>query len=534
MAHVGADVPLDLRPSGSDLDELQKRVRENLSGWGRRLELARKSGEEPTLGEYIPDQQGCYEVTTNNGGTLACGPEAYSGKWGSVRLGCAKTKGKFRAVTMQSAEVKRVLAPVHNALYDHITSFGWCVRGDVTKGDFEVVAGDLRKGEYYISGDYTAATDNIYLEAVAVIVGEISRCPELSERERSVLLGSFENLQYKTSSCLVGEHYPIKRGSMMGNLISFPILCLLNKSCWDIACDIRERGDRTRKGRFNGDDCMFCGDDAFFQTWSKVTSKYGFLVNEEKTGRSRRWLDLNSQTYDVRGHLMVAKATLGFLRPNRKEPGDMLAEVVRSLVGFSERNKLEVVIMLRHEIALRGVLSSVLSLSGWLRKQLIRKRWFRDSAMLGGAPTLERGIRRSVEVIVDRPPRQRFYGIVSAASARLQQELTNEWIGRRVRPLTVMLDRQAYAKARRSTPPNSLRRRFELRGKSWAFVWPKVLFECWKHLPIFERCGTRTWLGEHPFLTIRPRIVELRRPNLRHYPPPVALLEGADNLPRLI
>jgi hypothetical protein len=532
--HVARDVPLTNLPSAGDLEELRKAVRENLSGWGRRLEVARKAGErEPVLGEYIPDQQGCYELTTRDGGTLAVGPADYSGDWSAVRLGCAKTKGKFRTVTMQSAEVKRVLTPVHNALYDHITSFGWCVRGDVTKRDFEVIVDDLREGELYISGDYSAATDNIYLPVVRVIVDEISRCPELSEMERSVLLGSFDDLRYKNGSCGIEEHYPIKRGSMMGNLVSFPLLCLLNKSCFDIACDIRNEGDRTRKGRFNGDDCAFCGDADFYQVWRSVTSRYGLIVNEEKTDRSRRWIDLNSQSYDARGHRMVAKATLGFLRPNRSEPGDMLAEVVRGLVGFSQRNVLRVIIMLRHEVALRGVWGSLGCLSRWLRMQLIRKRWFRDAAIVGGAPTLEKGVRRSVEVTVGRPPRGKFYDIVTAASARLQRENTERWIGKRACPLEVKLDREAFFKARRSIPAVSSCRKFEWRGLRWAFVWPRVLLRCWEDFPIFSD-GTASWYEEHPFLTVRPRIVEVPRPYLHRYPPPVSLLMGADNLPRRI
>lgn len=529
--HVACDVPSCSLPSGRYLDELRLAVRENLSGWGRRLEVKESLEREPVLGEYIPDQQGCYEINRRDGGTLACGVADYSGDWSAVRLGVAKTKGKFRAVTMQSAEVKRVLTPVHNALYDHITSFGWCVRGDVTKGDFEAIVGDRRKGELYISGDYSAATDNIYLPAVSVIVDEISKSPELSEKERSVLIGSFENLRYK-NSVLDGRHHLIKRGSMMGNLISFPLLCLLNKSCFDIACNIRNEGDRTRIGRFNGDDCIFCGDADFYRVWRSVTSRYGLLVNEEKTDCSSRWIDLNSQSYDARGHRMVSKATLGFLRPNRNEPGDMLGEIVAGLNGFHRSNVLRVVVMFRHEISLRGVLGGLGRLGKWLRTQLVRKRWFRDAAICGGAPTLEKGVRRAVEVIVDRPPRGKFYGMISSASARLQRDMQNEWMGKRVRPLEQKLDRETWYRSRRSISSFSMHRRFVWAGMRWAFVWPKSLFGVLKDFPIFSD-GTARWYDDHPFLTTRPRIVEVRSPHLLHYPPPVTLLMGADNLPRL-
>jgi hypothetical protein len=152
---------------------------------------------------------------------------------------------------------------------------------------------------------------------------------------------------------------------------------------------------------------------------------------------------------------------------------------------------------------------------------------------MGGAPILEKGVRRSVEVILGPPPREKFYGIVTAASARLQREHTERWIGKRVRPLESSLDREAYFKARRSIRPISSCRKFQWAGLGWAFVWPKELYRCWQDFPIFSN-GNSTWVTEHPFLVVRPRIIEESRPYLRLFPPPVSLLMGADNLPRWI
>jgi hypothetical protein len=211
----------------------------------------------------------------------------------------------------------------------------------------------------------------------------------------------------------------------------------------------------------------------------------------------------------------------------------MLGEIIRGLVGYHRSNILRVIVMLRHEIALRGVLDNIGCLNVWMRNQLVKKRWFRDAAMLGGASTLEKGVRRSVEVIVGPPPRERFYGIITAASARLQRENTKEWIGKRVRPLEQKLDRETWYKSRRSTPSFSLLRKFKWDGLRWAFVWPKSLYEVIKDFPIFHD-GSKVYYTDHPFLVVRPRILEVARPRLRHYPPPVALLMGVDNLPRRI
>lgn len=515
-AHVAKDVPVCDLPSGCDLDELRLAVRENISGWGRRLADARKSDEVPVLGEYVPDQQGCYENERRFGGTLGVSVSDYSGDWSAVRRGVAKTKGKFRTVTMQSAEVKRVLTPVHNALYSHITSYGWCVRGDVRKEDFAVVSEDVRPGESYISGDYVSATDNLYLPAVLVIVDEIAKSPDLSGLERDVLMGSFRNLRWRSKS---GVFHPIKRGSMMGNLVSFPLLCLLNKACFDIACNIRDRGDRSRVGRFNGDDCIFCGDSEFFGTWRSVTRRYGLVVNEEKTDISRRWLDLNSQVYCVRSRVMVAKATLGFLRPPRHEPGSMLRSVIVGMRGFRCDSVKKAITMMRHEISLRGVLEDLGSLGPYWRDWLAKKRWFRAAAMLGGAQVIQRGEAREVPSVVGPPPRKRFYDFVTRVAAQLQRDNTEKWMGIRLRPAERKLDRCGYKQAMSKISPQELSRRFSWGGVKWAFVWPKPLFDVAKRFRIFGDVR-RKWYDDHPFLHVVPVILASPLPKIFYPPPP--------------
>ena len=521
--HVAEDVPLSLLPSEGHLNELRKRVRELLSGWGRRLEEKRVCSEEPFLGEYVPDVQGCFEVPAREGGTLACAPSEYSKDYSLVRRGVAKSKGKYRTVTMQSAGVKRVLTPVHNALYDHITRSGWCVRGDVTQGDFAVVASDLRDGESYISGDYSAATDNIYLPAVEVIVDEIAKTKELTAEERRILKGSFRNLRWKSQS---GVEHPIKRGSMMGNLVSFPLLCLLNKACFDIACDIRDCKDRTRVGRFNGDDCMFCGDFDFMGTWRQVTSRYGLIVNEEKTGFSRLWLELNSQVFDVRKGNLVPKIVLSFLRPFQNSPGEILLDVIRGLSAYHLGNTLAVINMMQHEIALHGVRGSLSELSPRWLKRLSKMRWFRAAALYGGAPVTEKGVDRDLPVTVGPPPRPCFVPFVNRCSAELQRSRVEQWIGKRVRPLEKKLDRASWH-GTKLTPEHACRK-YSRRGYKWAFVWPSVLLDFIqeRYPSVLDSDIYTPWRDDHPFLVRRCRIFEERV--RKHFPPPSCLLPNAD------
>jgi len=474
----------------------------------------KRAGEDvPVLGDYVPDQQGCYEVSRNSGGTLACSVSEYTGDRSLVRRGVAKTKGKHRVVTMQSAEVKRVLTPVHNALYDHISSFGWCVRGDVTKGDFEKVIDDMREGEDIISGDYEAATNNIYLPAVEAAVDVLLECPELLENEREILRESFTNLRWCNPA--TGVQHPIRRGSMMGNLLSFPILCLLNKACFDIACDV-DNGGRSktcRIGRFNGDDCCFAGDARFFGIWHHVTSIFGFIVNREKTGRSRRWAELNSSIYDVLKHRFVAKPVISFLRPSKSCPGTILPDLLKGISSF--RWSVQQIIVkswMRYEICLRGVSSGLSEIgSRWL-SELLKLRWFRAACLADKPPVRETGVDRSQQVIVGIPPRPRFLSFVSKAAAEMCSEHTQTWTGVKVRPLTSFLDRRAFRAIEKFRSPR-MSSLFERGGWRWTFVWPADLYKFIlnKFPTVLRSSTTRIWEEDHPFLSRRRVFFETPR-----------------------
>jgi hypothetical protein len=535
---VCKDIPTDLLPSAKHLDELRLAVRENLCGWGRKLKECRRDDNAPYLGEYVPDQQGCYERTTKRGGTLSVSDlETGRNPVNRLRMGTAKTKGKIRVVTMQTARAKRVLTPVHNALYSHLTDFGWCVRGDVRKGDFEVVANDRREGESLISGDYMAATDNIFLESVDVVVDEISKSKELTEEEREVLVDSFRNPEFKMSSCAVGEHRPIKRGSMMGNLVSFPLLCLINKSCFDIACDIRDPGDRSRKGRFNGDDCMFAGDRSFMTTWRAVTGRYGLIVNEEKTGFSRRWLELNSQPYDCLKRSLVSKPVISFLLPSSSQVSGLLTSILQGLKSFRRSVTKRVLGLMKFEIAARGVVKDLSSLTPYWREVLVRFRWFRAAAIFGGAPILKVGTDRSHPVSVGPPPYPRYLDMVTRLCARAQREHVQGWKGVVIdKAASQKVDKCAYKSLyMRKMPQRIALRKFVWIGYEWAFVWPTSVLRVVEHsfpcvLMSRRDCIRTKWLTDHPFLTRRARVGEVRTVRAKFYPPPPSIFEvGGSN-----
>jgi len=526
---------------------LRRRIRELASGWGERLERCRKEGEVPVFSPadvYVPDQQGCLEIRQSDGGTLACPPSEECPDVSRVRVGVAKTKGKCRVVTMQGAYVKRTLRPVHNALYDHLTSYDWCVRGDVKREDFEAVVDDARNGEKIISGDYSAATDNIYHFAVEAIIDELSKDERLTAEEREVLVGSFTNLRWVSCS---GKQYPIRRGSMMGNLVSFPLLCLLNKACYDITCDIFFGVGSQRVGRFNGDDCMFQGSESFYSLWRNVTSTYGFIVNEEKTGFDSEWADLNSQSFCVKTGRLIDKPILSFLRPFRKEGGDLLTEVLRGIKSFRKSVRAYILcVLMRHQIAARTI--CVQNIPRKTFRFLMAKRWFRSSIQEGPAPVEKTGISRTIPMVMARPPKSRYYPLFDALSWHYQKSHRDFWRGRRLfwgvdpywspngkiwlkagssqslanpmlpwcqKPATEKIQMSVYWERERNKPLYSIPFVLCRDVPRWRFCWMKpVLTFFERYLPdafISElSCSSREWVTDHPSLSTERLLTKVK------------------------
>ncbi|QGY72589.1 RNA dependent RNA polymerase [Plasmopara viticola lesion associated ourmia-like virus 59] len=517
---------------------LKRRVRELTEGWGSKLEGRRKdfwSGNEWGLGKengYVPDQQGCFEVKRRSGGTLAA-PAGPCKDFSGLRVGIAKTKGKFRVVTMQPAYVKRVLRPVHEALYDHLTDKGWCVRGDVTRQDFDAVFDDLKSGERIISGDYEQATNLIYLDAVEVIVSTIAEEPRLTEEEKKVLIGSFRDIRWVSKA---GVHRPLNRGSMMGNLISFPLLCLLNKACHDIARDIHEGSDNGRKrlGRFNGDDCMFPGSLEFYHLWRRVTGTYGLKVNEKKTGFRRNMAELNSQPCFRGKKGLNPKPVISFLRPFREEPDGLLWEVYSGIKSLKfEVQALIWNVYMRHEISLRPLETDCLP--GRTLQYLLKKSWFRRAIQIGPAPIKRGGVSRTIPMTVQNPPLPEFYPVFDDAARRLKKGFVEFWTGKVLGesaelnyPEERRLDRRAFHKENSKTPTRKTKWTLKRGERRWQFVWPKhiwdIAVEKYPECIMTDDECLSPWHDDHPCLTTRAGLIKDRLIRPPKIPVPQSLL----------
>jgi hypothetical protein len=321
----------------------------------------------------------------------------------------------------------------------------------------------------------------------------------------------------------------------------------LNKALFDIACDFRygvldglSRRKSCRIVRINGDDIMFCGDLDFVALWREVTSHYGLVVNEEKTGLSRRWLELNSRSYDVRRHRFVAKVVLSFFRRS-EDPADLLSQVVKGMATLSKAAFWHGLNALRWEISVRQIVLT--SIPDRLWRQLIKRKWFRLALEKGPLPERVTGVDRGLPVTISNLiPRPVLYPCIENWTKELQADLVARFRGKTVAPLEKRIDRRYAPERRRALLERKLcHPRYGRSPVRWAFVWPKeILSFIQSTFPdlLIQDCEDE-WIDDHPSLTTKScleTVIDIccGVPLLRDVPPPLTLLVGVDNLPLLV
>jgi len=224
-----------------------------------------------------------------------------------VKYTLIQDKGKARGITINNSE-HFYLKPLHKMMYDHISKFEWLHRGDCNNESLHSLR--LAKGEFFISADYESATDNFNPKISKLILETaLSRACKIPEhiRYRSEL-SLFSKIQYTD-----GEIIQPVRGQLMGNFLSFPLLCLYNYVCLKFYCpDIKDK-----KIKINGDDLLTCMTLEQYNHWSTNISKLGMKLSTGKTAVSKKFASLNSTyfwyEYDKKKLYQMSNIRFGML-----------------------------------------------------------------------------------------------------------------------------------------------------------------------------------------------------------------------------
>jgi len=208
---------------------------------------------------------------------------------------------KVRIITRQSWNLN-LLRPVQKAWHDAMRQLP----------TFELIGGvepieslrslpNLKRGECWVSGDYEAATDNIYLWATKHALECLfkrtqfkftEKCSWLTEEIQEFLkdlsIRSFCNLDVRIKG---QDDIPVLRGQMMGNILSFPLLCLINAAATRLALG------PTSQFRINGDDVACIATPKQYKRWKYVTQCVGLKFSLGKNYYSNKFWMINSQYF---------------------------------------------------------------------------------------------------------------------------------------------------------------------------------------------------------------------------------------------
>jgi hypothetical protein len=168
-----------------------------------------------------------------------------------------------------------------------------------------------RTGGFWVSGDYSAATDSIHQSVMEAALHGISDplITSLIQRNLSRGIITYDHLRNRIN-CPVPEPVKQNRGQLMGSMFSFPILCIINLATYlytvirHYCCDTNDLLTlvQTANVLINGDDILFYSpSQRFYQSWEYNSSCAGFSLSVGKNYTSRRLALVNSRYYDVRG-----------------------------------------------------------------------------------------------------------------------------------------------------------------------------------------------------------------------------------------
>jgi hypothetical protein len=208
------------------------------------------------------------------------------------------SSGKPRVVTKYSSYNTAVLTPLHLSLYTEIARKGWCLVGPPTE---QRVAG-LNGDGALLSFDYVRATDSFKTAYV--------------RRAISVLIGKAVGLSSEEARCLrvLGElrlspDGPCaESGQPMGSVMSFPLLCLFNKTVVDLALSDLLVSTKIQFKEWTGHRCLINGDDLLVREprkgkdwlYSAIChhgTMVGMEVNKEKSMVSDEEGEINSTLF---------------------------------------------------------------------------------------------------------------------------------------------------------------------------------------------------------------------------------------------
>lgn len=241
---------------------------------------------------------------------------------GCSKLSVVETAGKKRIISVPTIDMN-LLKPLHTVMYDHISQSSWCLRGNATPRSFRDFTSV--EGEVFVSGDYESATDNLNSHVQRRILSRLlvgtRKVPD------AIVSLALSSLNMGVRATFTGSSFSFvqQRGQMMGNLLSFPLLSIVNYLTF------RYFVRRDVPVRINGDDIVFRCTPKEAEVWKQGVGRGGLVLSEGKTTVSPSFFSLNSLLFRAR------RSKVRLCRQVRSTSLFGCGNVEKSVYGFSGR-----------------------------------------------------------------------------------------------------------------------------------------------------------------------------------------------------
>jgi len=156
--------------------------------------------------------------------------------------------------------------------------------------------GKLDPNKFLLSGDYTAATDELNFNVSQVVVQGLMETFDAYPNLRRLIEweGGNHLVSYPTVHGQTLEDVVQTNGQLMGSLLSFPILCILN--AWTL-CTATETTLDTVPGLFHGDDIAAQASLEQINKWKFLSGLIGLQLSQGKNYISKDFISIDSQLF---------------------------------------------------------------------------------------------------------------------------------------------------------------------------------------------------------------------------------------------
>jgi len=269
-------------------------------GWARNYKK-RVEANSPSLAacaESGRDKLGAYGATSKERlDSIALGKERIGSF--NCQLTSVVSDGKSRILVKTPADWN-AFRPLHETIYDHISRQKWLLRGTPSLRKIRRVVEGMSKRQLVLSGDYESATDMLSIEVAELIIKTMMKQAG-EEVPETLVLDALKSLRPLIIDEKRDRAFVLRRGQMMGSLLSFPLLCLQNYIATTYILGPRSM-------LINGDDLLTVCTKGEYRKWCLALPALGLKPSMGKCGLLRSFFTINSTYFQIeRGRVTRAK-----------------------------------------------------------------------------------------------------------------------------------------------------------------------------------------------------------------------------------